>query len=228
MKLLLVDKREIFLEGLARVLADKPGIEVVGKCLSGSEAIEKASEVRPDVLLIDTELPEGECVETTRSICQILPSTRVLVLTHSEADHDLFSTIRAGARGYISKDIGVDNLIKALTLVARGEVIVSSPVAEKMLAEFFSLKGDHESKPRDIDINLSEREKQVLAMLAKGASNKEIAEALFIAQNTVKVHLRNIMEKLHVRGRLQAAMLAQEKGVSGHTDKESGQVSSST
>lgn len=137
-KLRLVDRREIFREGLARVLAEQPSIEVVGTCACSSEAIEKARDRQPDVVLIDTELEEGECVEVTRCICELLPSTRILVLTHSEKDHDLLATINAGARGYVSKDITVDDLVKAITIVADGGVIVSSPMAVSGFCAFNS------------------------------------------------------------------------------------------
>lgn len=213
MKVLLLDKREIFLEGLARVLADKPGMEVVGTCRSCIEAIKKARETQPDIIIIDTELPTGECMEATRTISELLPGAKALILTHSEADEDLFSAIKMGATGYVTKDATIDDLVQAINVVANGGVIISPPMAKRMFREFTAVEAGKEQKPEDPEIKLSKREKQVLTLLATGASNKEIADTLFIAENTVKVHLRSIMEKLHVHSRLQAAILAREERV---------------
>jgi DNA-binding NarL/FixJ family response regulator len=212
MKVLLVDKREIFLEGLARVLTDKPGLEVVGTCRSGSEAIKKACETQPDIVIIDIELPASACMQATKSISECVPGARILILTHSEADEDLFSAIRMGATGYVTKDATIDDLVQAINVVANGGIIVSHPMAERILMEFTAMGAGKEKKSTHLKTRLSEREKQVLALLATGVNNKEIADTLFIAENTVKVHLRNIMEKLHVHSRLKAAMLATEEG----------------
>lgn len=212
-KILLVDKREIFVEGLARVLTDKPSMKVVGTCRCGFEAIKKARETQPDIIIIDTELPTGECMEAMRTISELLPGVKVLMLTHSEADEDLFSALKMGATGYITKDVTIADLVHAISVVANGGVIISPPMAKRMFREFTAVEAGKEQKPEDPEIKLSKREKQVLTLLATGASNKEIADTLFIAENTVKVHLRSIMEKLHVHSRLQAAILAREERV---------------
>ena len=208
-RLLLVDRREIFREGLAKLVQDKPNIEVVGTCSTGPEAMEKASELKPDVVLMDTELPEGECVEATKRICELLPKTKVIMLTHSIESRDLLAAIKAGAQGYVTKDITLEDLLKAVTLVIDGGTIIGAPLAQIMLKEFASLDTKAPPHAKHIEV-LSKREREVLSLVAKGASNREIGTALFISEHTVKVHLHNIMQKLHVHRRQQATALAAE------------------
>jgi len=212
-KVLLVDKREIFREGLARLLSEKPDIEVLATCGCSSEAIEKAQIFHPDVVIIDTELEENGCAEATRCISEYLPSVKIIILTHSEEDSDLLSTFEAGAKGYVSKDLTIDDLIKTITLVLDGAVIISAPMAAKVLNEFSSMKVAQDKMPTNHGAKLSKREHEVLRLVAKGISNKDIAKELFITENTVKVHLHNIMEKLKAHNRLQAVMLARGWGV---------------
>ena len=134
-KLLLADKNEIFCEGLEKLLEHEPDIEVVCTCRTGLEAIERANEHQPDVILIDTELPECSGIETMQRIHERLPNTNIIVLTHSEAEADLISAVKAGARAYISKDVSLEDLIKVIALVAKHEVVVSPPMASRLLAE---------------------------------------------------------------------------------------------
>lgn len=212
-KVLLADKRGIFREGLAKILAGEPDIKVVSICSSGLECIRKATELKPDVVILDTEISECDCIEATQCINKLPLAPRILILTHSEEDRDLFSTLRAGARAYMSKDVMAKDLIKAITRVHLGEVIVTPPMAAKLISEFALLEESKEAGQRKYGTSLTEREVEVLALVAKGATNKEIGSALFIAVNTVKVHLSRILEKLHVRNRQQAAALAIEKGI---------------
>lgn len=185
--------------------------------MCASEAIQKAGELQPDVVLIDTELEENGYIQVIRSICKLPLHTRSLVFTHSEKEHDLLTTMKVGARGYVSKDVTINDLVKAITVVADGGVIVSPSMAAKMLERFGSLGAAKEKELAD-EMNLSEREEQVFNLVAKGATNKEITNASCVTENTVKVHLRNILEKLHVHTPVQAAILAQKR-LRGHAEE---------
>jgi DNA-binding NarL/FixJ family response regulator len=212
MKLLLIDKREIFREGLSRLLASQPGIEVVGACGSGTEAIEKVRQLKPDVIILDTEI-EDDSPNVACRIRKALPnSAQILMLTHSEEHRDLFDALKCGARGYLTKDATISDLVKAVNIIAEGGVIISPPMASKMLQELNSLNTAERRESTDYKLQLTKREKEVLTLIGRGATNREIASTLSIAENTVKVHLRNIMEKLQVQSRLQAALMARGKG----------------
>lgn len=212
-KLLLADKSEIFREGLAKLLERERSIELAGICRTGLEAVESTIKHKPDVVLMDSELSECSCDEAIRRIHQRLPTTSVIVLSNSEANTDFLVTVSAGARGYVSKNITVANLVKTITLVAEEQVIISPMKAARLLAELESLEvGKHRPNFTDFT-SLSQREKEVLALVARGATNKEIAATLFISENTVKVHMRNIMGKLQSENRQQAANRAIEQGL---------------
>ncbi len=213
LKLLLADEDEIFCKGLASVVEREPDIEVVGACCTGFEAIERANEHQPDVILMDTELPHCSSIAAMQRIHERLPNTNIIVFTHSEADADLISAVKAGARAYICKDISAENLIKNITLVADGEVIVSPPMASRLLAEINFLE-EHKGVAKAGGVSfLSKRQQAVLPLVAQGLTNGEIATRLFISEHTVKVHLRNIMGKFHAHTRQQAVALAREKGI---------------
>ena len=207
-RLLLADKSPIFLEGLVKVMQGETKMEVVCTCCTGLEAIESADEHQPDVILINTELPECSGIEAMQRIHERLPKAGIIVLTNSEVDDDFISAVRAGARAYICKDISAENLVKVITLVADGEIIVSPPMAARILEELMLL-GNYKdaTKLEDCEL-LSKREQAVLSLVAQGFSNKTIATTLFISEHTVKVHLRNIMGRLHAHNRQQAVALA--------------------
>jgi len=207
-KAILAFKRELFRDGLANLLAEQaPIVKILAKCSTGQECIQKAEEFKPDIILLDTEIQNCGCVEVTKSIVASTPETKIIILTISEADGDLFSTIKAGARAYISKDVTMKNLIDDISRVYEGEVIISPPMAEKVLNEFSFLQEAKESIKEQHEYGLSAREKSVLSLVSKGLTNRGIASALFISENTVKIHLGNILEKLHVTNRHEAALL---------------------
>ena len=203
-KVLLVDDHSLFRRGIASVLAGRENLEVAGEAANGVEAIEKARELVPDVIVMDLEMPKCSGVEAAQVLQEELPQINILVLTVSEKETDLFSAIKAGAKGYLLKNAEPEELTQAIVHIARGGVIVSSSMAAKLLAEFKT--GD--VRTEEAESELSEREGEVLQLVAKGASNKEISASLFISENTVKTHLRNIMSKLHVANRSQAAAYA--------------------
>ena len=209
-RLVLADKEEIFREGLAKLLESEPDIEVVCTCRMGLETVESAHKHQPDVILIDTELPECSAVEIVQRIHEELPKINIIVLSHSEIGDDLISSARAGAKAYLSKDTSIGSLIKAITLVAEHDVIVSPPMAARLLAEIGLLE-EHKGAAKVRGSSLSKREQAVLSLVAQGLTNREIGTSLFISEHTVKVHLRNIMGKFHAHTRQHAVVLAREE-----------------
>lgn len=212
-RLLLAVKGEIIYEGLAKILAGELNIEVVRVCRTGLEAIEGASEHQPDVVLIDTDLSENSTIEALWYIHQRLPKTVIIVLSHSETIDDFYSAAAAGARGYISEDIEVESLIRAIFLAVDGEVIISPVIASRVLAELGSLKKHRDAVNLGDASLLSKRERAVLSLVAQGFTNREIATTLFISEHTSKVHLRNIMQKVHAHNRQQAVALVRREGL---------------
>lgn len=210
---MLVDRREILREGLTVILERDPEIEVVAKFTSGKEAIDSVGTIRPDIVITEADMPEEVYVELTRRIKEVPPETKIIVLTHAKQESALFRALRLGARAYLSKHIGVDDLISSVHRVHAGEVIISAPMAAKMLEEFVLLEERKDPEPADQETNLSKRELEVLQLVAGGTTNKEVAEALFISENTVKGHLSRILEKMNVRNRQQAVVIAMEKGI---------------
>ena len=212
-RVLIVDRHEIWRVGVSKILAEQPDIEVVDPCGCIDECLQKVAQFSPDIVLLDTDLQELSYIKTIQRICESAPKAKVIMLTHSENEQDVYHAVNAGAKGYLSKDIGIEELVKALFLVARGEVVLSSVVAAKVLEEFTEFYPQRQHIHQRRGFGLTEREREVLALVADGASNRSIASSLYISENTVKVHLRNIMKKLHCNNRLQAAARALEEEV---------------
>ena len=215
-KVMLVDGREIFRQGLAKILEEEPNTHLVAICSCGLEAVDKAGELKPDIILLDTALSDCSYTEVTGRIHEVSPQTQIIILTHSETAENLFSALRMGARAYASKDIRVEDLTKMIALVHEGKVVVSPPMAATLLdhfSQFTQFSQPHEVVRGKHEFNLSSREIEVLTLVAKGDSNQEIASSLFITKNTVKVHLRRIMQKLKVHNRQRAVALIMEKGM---------------
>lgn len=212
MKLLLVDNYEVFRKGLANLLESEPNIDVVSMSATASEVIEAIREHKPDIVLIDPELYES--MDVISRIQQVMPKARIIVLTHSKASTDLLSTMSAGAAGYILKDSKYESLLKVITLVTEGKLVIDQSMA-RLVVDVFKFIHDHMHimiKPEQVT-SLTEQEKAILALLAKDATNKEIASSLCVTENTVKVHVRNIMHKLHARNRLEAGIYAIQAGL---------------
>ena len=207
-RVMVVDDHPIFRQGLVSVLQRYPEFEVVGQAADGERAVAKASEVQPDIVVMDVCMPEGDGISATTALQQTLPQAKVLIVTVSDKDEDLFAAIKAGARGYLLKNVSLQELINSIRLVAQGEAIVSPIMAARLLDEF---KQGKERPDKELG-ELSQRESEVLQLVAEGASNKEIADRLYIGETTVKAHLRTILEKLHARNRAEAVALAAAKG----------------
>ena len=211
-RLLLADDHALFRKGVASMLRDQPDFEVVAEAQDGHEALAKAKELMPDVILMDIYMPGCDGLEATRRIKEVLPYVKIVMLTVSEEDENLFSAIQSGAQGYLLKKIEPGELFEMLRGVVKGEAPVSRATAAKILNEFAKqIKQGREEDPGE---QLSPREREVLELLTKGSTNKEIAAALGISDNTVKNHLRNILDKLHLQNRVQAAVFALQKALS--------------
>ena len=205
-RVLLADDHALFRRGLASLLAGRDDIDVVGEAGSGQEAIDRAHELMPDVILMDVRMPGLNGLEATRRIKEEMPYVRIVILTVSEDDEDLFAALKNGAQGYLLKNIDPEDLIACIHQVQRGEAPLAPPMASKILKEF-------SAPPARPGPALTQRERQVLELVARGDANKEIARHLQISENTVKNHLRNILEKLHLQNRVQAVMYALREGL---------------
>jgi DNA-binding NarL/FixJ family response regulator len=209
-RVLLVDDQTLFRAGLRTLLSTRPEIEVVGEAGNGEEALAIAAKARPDVVLMDLKMPVLDGVAATRRLRVALPSCRVVALTTFEDDELVFEVLRAGAVGYLLKDAPIERLVEAMLAAARGESVLQPSVASKVIAELSRLG----ASPRGSDLDkLSDRERDVLRLIARGASNKEIAAALFVTEGTIKNHVTSILAKLEVNDRTQAALRARELGL---------------
>ena len=213
-KVLIADDHTLFRRGIAAALANQADLEVVGEAVDGLEAIEKTRALIPDIVLMDLNMPNCSGLEATQALQSAMPKVKILVLTVSDSEADLFAAVKFGARGYLLKKAEPEELVHAIISVAEGGVMVSPLMATKLLAEFNDRTASVEKEPiEQPEAKLSPREGEVLQLVAKGATNKEIADSLFISENTVKTHLQNIMEKLHLANRSQAAAYAVKKGL---------------
>lgn len=212
LRILLVDDHVLFRKGLAALLAPRQDMEVVGEAGDGLEAIVRAQETVPDVILMDIHMPECDGLEAVRIIKREMPHVHIIMLTVSDDDRDLFTAIKNGAEGYLLKNLEPYQLFDMLEGVRRGEAPISGTLAAKILQEFRRLDQSMVRKPEARD-ELTPREIEVLEQVVKGATNKDIATALSITENTVKIHLRNILEKLHLQNRIQAAVYAVQEGL---------------
>jgi DNA-binding NarL/FixJ family response regulator len=213
-RVMLVDDQALFREGLETLLSVHNDLQVVGQASNGQEALEVATKVQPDVVLMDVRMPVLDGVRATHLLNEALPQCRVIVLTTFDDDEYIFDALRTGAVGYLLKDVASTQLVEAIRAAARGESILEPSVAAKVIAEFTRVSRLIPSAQMEQLVDpLSERELEILGWIARGASNKEIADQLFIAEGTVKNHVTHILDKLGVRDRTQAALKARELGL---------------
>jgi DNA-binding NarL/FixJ family response regulator len=207
---LIVDDHALFRRGLEIVLASEPDIEIVGQAGDGTEAVSKAAESVPDVVLMDVRMPRSSGIQACTAIKEAAPTAKIIILTMSDEEEDLFEAIRAGASGYLLKDIPLDDVAEAVRAVHGGQSLISPSMAGKLLTEFAALaRRDQEEAPQQVPApKLTDREMQVLKLVARGMNNRDIAKELFISDNTVKNHVRNILEKLQIHSRMEAVMVA--------------------
>jgi DNA-binding NarL/FixJ family response regulator len=207
---LIVDDHALFRRGLEMVLAAEDDIELVGEASDGAEAVQKAGEALPDVVLMDIRMPKSSGIEACRAMKAVAPSSKIVMLTISDEEEDLFEAIRAGASGYLLKDIPLDEVADVVRAVHGGQSLINPSMAAKLLTEFATLnKRDQEERAEQVPApKLTDREMQVLKLVAKGMNNRDIARELFISENTVKNHVRNILEKLQIHSRMEAVMIA--------------------
>jgi DNA-binding NarL/FixJ family response regulator len=219
-RVLVVDDHALFRKGIVSLLSGEAGFEVVGEAEDGLQAVEKAQEFMPDLILMDVSMPRCNGLEATRRLKEMFPYVRIVMLTALEEDENLFEAVRAGAQGYLLKKIEPQAFFANLRGVARGEAPVSRLMAAKLLGEF-RRQANRNASPAERRPELTAREKEVLELVAKGKSNKEIAAALDLAENTVKNHLKNILEKLQLENRVQAATFALREGLLNKPPKKS-------
>jgi len=209
-RVLIVDDHALFRRGLEMVLAEEPDIELVGEASDGAEAVAKAGEALPDVILMDIRMPKSSGIEACRAMKEVAPSAKIVMLTISDEEEDLFEAIRAGASGYLLKDIPYDEVADVVRAVHGGQSLINPSMAAKLLTEFAALaKRDGEERAQEVPApKLTDREMEVLRLVARGMNNRDIAKELFISENTVKNHVRNILEKLQIHSRMEAVMIA--------------------
>lgn len=210
-RVLVVDDHALFRKGVASLLHDTEGFTVVGEARDGREAVAKAQALTPDVVLMDVYMPGMDGLEAARRIKQVRPSVRIIMLTVSEEDQNLFEALKAGAHAYLLKSVEPEELFRTLRGIVRGEAFLSPSMATKLLEEFARQSGAGAAEAAAARV--SAREREVLELLTRGAVNKEIAAALGISENTVKNHLKSIMEKLHAENRVQVVVYALRKGL---------------
>ena len=210
-RVLVADDQALFRRGLSVVLSASPDIEVVGEASDGEEAVAMANKLSPDVVLMDVRMPRLSGIEATRQIRTALPATEVLMLTVSDEQEDLYESVKAGANGYLLKEIAIEEIGAMVRAIVQHQGVISPYMTSKLLAEFRALAKRVDEREDLSPPGLTDREMQVLRLMAQSKSNKEIAKDLFISENTVKNHVRNILEKLHLHSRMEAVTYAWRK-----------------
>lgn len=207
---LLVDDQKLIRQGIQLLLETEDDLQVIGQAENGLEAIQKTKTLNPDVILMDVRMPEMDGIQATKEILAHNPDQGIIILTTFNDDETIFEGLRAGARGYLLKDISSEEMAAAVRTVAAGEALIQPSITRKVLSEFSRMASAPTPPAASLAEPLTEREKEVLLALAEGLSNKEIAAKLFITEGTVKNHVSNLIGKLNVRDRTQVVLKAQE------------------
>lgn len=224
-RVLIADDHGLYRQGLMMVLNQEPDIEVVSQAGGGWEAADLAAELVPDVALLDLHMPGGTGVDACRAIRERVPSVRVIMLTISDEESDLVEAVRSGASGYVLKSVEVEEVLAAVRAVHAGESAVSPPMMSKLLTQFRQVAPTHLDQEVDNVLpTLTRREQEVLPLLGRGLSNADIARQLYISENTVKTHVRNVLVKLKVSSRVEAGLLAGRAGLVGPDPADQEQV----
>jgi DNA-binding NarL/FixJ family response regulator len=208
LRVLIADDHALFRRGLEMVLDNEPDIEVVGEAHDGDQAVDRASELMPDVVLMDVRMPRRSGIEATQKIKEQLPHVKILVLTNSDEEADLYDSIKAGASGYLLKEISSEEVADSIRSVMQGHSRISPAMASKLLTEFQAMTKREDDRQPLAPPRLTDRELEVLSLVAQGKGNRDIAGDLFISENTVKNHIRNILEKLQLHSRMEAVIYA--------------------
>ncbi|MEW2396473.1 response regulator transcription factor [Streptomyces sp. NPDC046862] len=213
-RVLIADDQQMVRQGFSVLLNTQPDIEVVGQAVHGLDAVAQVAELHPDIVLMDIRMPELGGIEATRRIIAEHPHIKVLVLTTFDLDEYVYDALHAGASGFLLKDASADQLAEAVRVVAAGDALLAPGVMRRLITEFSRLRGSAPRAPlKERVADLTERETEVLALIAQGLSNAEIAERLVVAEQTVKTHVGRILVKLGLRDRTQAAVFAYESGL---------------
>lgn len=208
LRVLIADDHALFRRGLEMVLDNEPDIEVVGEAHDGDQAVDRAAELMPDVVLMDVRMPRRSGIEATQKIKEQLPHVKILVLTNSDEETDLYDSIKAGASGYLLKEISSEEVADSIRSVMQGHSRISPAMASKLLTEFQAMTKREDDRQPLAPPRLTDRELEVLSLVAQGKGNRDIAGDLFISENTVKNHIRNILEKLQLHSRMEAVIYA--------------------
>jgi two-component system NarL family response regulator len=207
-RVLVVDDHALFRRGLQMVLEQEPDIEVVGEASDGAEAVEKSADTLPDIVLMDVRMPKRGGIDACTAIHETVPSAKIIMLTISDEEADLYDAIKAGAMGYLLKEISIEEVASAIRAVHGGQSLISPSMASKLLTEFATMIKKTDDRQQVPTPRLTDREMEVLKLVAKGLNNRDIAKQLFISENTVKNHIRNILEKLQLHSRMEAVVYA--------------------
>lgn len=207
-RVIVADDHALFRRGLEMVLESESDIEVVAEANDGNEVVALAEQHMPDLVLMDVRMPGRSGIEATQAIKDAVPHTKILMLTISDEEEDLYDAIKAGANGYLLKEISIEEVAGAIRSVHMGQSLISPSMASKLLNEFAAMARKDEEKQQMPAPRLTDREMEVLTLVAQGLNNRDIAKQLYISENTVKNHVRNILEKLHLHSRMEAVVYA--------------------